>query len=71
VRSSEKNIGQAFFKEYFDSSTEDSSESFPIADRLEVNHVITLSSVGTKLWNTSNDGNRRLFKELDADWLLF
>ena len=37
----------------------------------EVNHAITLSSVGTKLWNTSNDGNRKLLEECDANWLLF
>lgn len=71
MRASETNMGQASFNEYFDCSTEDSSRSFPIVDRLEVNHAITLSSVGTKLWNTLNDGNRRLFKECDANWLLF
>lgn len=71
MRASETNMGQASFQEYFDCSMDDSSRSFPIADRLEVNHAITLSSVGTKLWNTSNDGNRRLFKDCDANWLFF
>ena len=65
-------MGQAFFKEYFDCSTEDPSGSSPIADRLEVIHAITLSSVSDlEFWNILYGGQRRPFEELDANWLFF
>ena len=49
MRSAETLMGQAFFKEYFDCSTEDPSGPSPIADRLEVIHAITLSSVRSRV----------------------
>ena len=65
-------MGQAFFKEYFDCLTENSSRSPFIADRLEVKHAVNLTSVdGPMSWNISDDGRRRLFKDLDAGWLFF
>ena len=52
---------QAFFKEYFDCSTEDPSGSSLIANLPEVKHAVNL---------TSFEGSM-LFKELEANWLFF
>ena len=77
-------MDQAFLNEYLDCSAkdsakgpvegpaEDSSGSPPIANRLEVEHIMSLTFVdGPMLWNTSDDGKRRPVKELDANWLFF
>jgi hypothetical protein len=70
-------MGPALFREYFDCSakepsgeTEESSGSF--VGRLEVKHAIALTSFeGTILWAIPANAKRRLFKELDANWLFF
>ena len=77
-------MGPALFREYFDcsakepsgeteepsSETEESSGSF--VGRLEVKHAIALTSFeGTILWAIPANAKRRLFKELDANWLFF
>jgi hypothetical protein len=48
----------------------ESSGSF--VGRLEVQHAIALTSFeGPMLWALPDNGQRRLFKELDANWLFF
>jgi hypothetical protein len=63
---------QAFFKEYFDCSTEDPSGSSLIANLPEVKHAVNLTSFeGSMLRDIPNGGKRMLFKELEANWLFF
>jgi hypothetical protein len=56
------------FKDYFDPSTEDSSQSTRTAQWGEVRHLINISFVNEKSWDTLH---RKRFKEADANWLLF
>ena len=55
--------------EYF-CSTEESSESSPIVNLPELQHLVSLSSVNARLWRTLNPKKER-FQETDAYWLLF
>ena len=65
-------MGQAFFKEYFDCSTEDPSGSSLIANLPEVKHAVNLTSFeGSMLRDIPDGGKRMLFKELEANWLFF
>lgn len=47
------------------------SESHPFVNRLEVNHLIHISSVNAMEWDTLTMERNRPFKECDAYWLLF
>ncbi|KAF8258395.1 hypothetical protein EI94DRAFT_1140636 [Lactarius quietus] len=60
-------IDKPLFDEYF-CSTEESSESSPIVNRPEMNHLIHLSSIDAMEWHPLSTG---LFGEDDAYWLLF
>ena len=65
----ERMIDEGTFAEYF-CSTEESSESSPIVDLPELQHLVHVSSVDAQWWRTLNSEKAR-FKEADAYWLLF
>ncbi|KAF8274661.1 hypothetical protein EI94DRAFT_473465 [Lactarius quietus] len=56
-------------KSYFCSTTE-TSESSPIVNRPEVDHLFHLLSVEARWWQSLNPSKEN-FKECDADWLFF
>jgi hypothetical protein len=62
-------INKWSFANYF-CSTEESSESSPIVNRLELDHLHLVSSVDQECWRTLDPAQAR-FKEADAYWLFF
>ena len=61
-------VRERTFKEYFDCSTADTSESGP--DQSELGHLSYISLVPAGLWDTTKSVSK-LFKESDANWLFF
>jgi hypothetical protein len=62
-------INEGNFAAYF-CSMEESSESSPIVNRIELDHLHLVSFFDAQWWRTLNSTNAR-FKEADAYWLFF
>jgi hypothetical protein len=62
-------LAENFFAEYF-CSTEEPSESSPLVNRPELDHLNHIRSVDARWWRTLNSHEAR-FKEADAYWLFF
>jgi hypothetical protein len=60
-------LAEIFFTEYF-CSTEELSESSPIVNRTELDHLNHISSIDARWWRTVMP-DEASFKEVDAYWL--
>ncbi|KAH9052031.1 hypothetical protein EDB83DRAFT_2521899 [Lactarius deliciosus] len=61
----EQLVGQLTWRCYFSTARSNFS-----ASRSEVMHFVHITSVNARSWGTLKEGNRRRFKEADANWLL-
>ena len=64
-----KLVREKTFKAYFAATVADTSQSGP--GQFEIGHLVQLSVVPAKLWDTRDSGALKLFKQDDANWLFF